>query len=75
MRLKDKAAIISGAASGIGKDIAIVLLARARRSRLQISIKKRPMQRLARSILAGSAPSAWRWMSQTNSRWRLAPLG
>ena len=56
MRLKDKSAIITGAASGIGKEIALAKVAIA-------DLNRRPLtQPQTRSIQAASASSAWRWM-------------
>jgi 3-hydroxybutyrate dehydrogenase len=73
MRLKDKVAIITGAASGIGKDIAVVFAREGAKVAIA-DLNQKAADATAREIDPGeSAPSAWQWMSPTNSRYRLAP--
>ena len=61
MRLNDKVAIITGAASGIGKDIAIVFAREGAKVAIA-DLNQKAADATAREIDPEGKPSAWRWM-------------
>ena len=68
MKLKDKFAIITGAASGIGKEIALTFAREGAKVAIADLNRTRPTRRPRRSTRAAARRSASRWTSPTKRR-------